>query len=153
MRRYPQAARNFLGRPDCHPTVNSGGGAGDTELLALGIHTQSFAKQFIALQDFVPLQQILNPHPIALFRCRGILARNAFVREQLQIVLGRCHADIETRRHFAPRRRTILGQKPDDGHPRQVPERTNDRLQMSGCLRMGIPGHTCNLAVPVCVLA
>jgi len=155
MRRYPQSSgKHPSGGPDCHHTANGSGGPSDTgHLGAFRNHAQSFAKHFVAPQDFFPLQQILNPHPVALFRCRGILTRNALVGEQLQIVLRRRYADIETRRHLAPRCRTILGQKPDDGHSRQVPERVNDRLQMSGGLRMGIPGHTCNLAVPVSVLA
>ena len=155
MRRYPQASgKHPSGGLDCHHTVNGSGALSDVGLLAaFQNHPQGFAKHFVAPQDFFALQQIPNPHPVPLFGRRWILARDAFLGEQLQIVLCRRYPDIEACRHLAPGCGTILCQKPNDGHSGQVPERANDRLQVSRCLRMGIPGHTCNLAVPACVLA
>lgn len=155
MRRYLQAAgsRSF-DRPSYHHTPNLGRRASGTGCLtALGNYTQSFTKQPVAPLDLVPCQQVLHPHPVALFGCRRILGSNPLIGKQLQIVLGRRYSDIEARCHLSARGRTVLRQKSNDGHPRQVPERVNDRLQMSCGLRMGIPGHTCNLAVPTCVLA
>ena len=111
-------------------------------------YTQSFAQQPVAPPDFFPHQHVLHPHPVALCRGRWVLSGNPLIREQLQIVLCSRHSDIETCRNLAPGGGTVLRQKSNDGHPGQVPERVNDRLQMSCGLRMGIPGHTCNLAVP-----
>lgn len=156
MRRYPQATgkHSSSGRPGCHHTANGSGGPNDTGLLAaFRNHTQSFAKHFVAPQDFFALQEILNPHPVPLFGCRWVLACDACLCEQLQIVLCRRYAEIEACRHLASGCGPILCQKPNDGHSGQVPKRANDRLQVSRCLRMGIPGHTCNLAVPARVLA
>lgn len=155
MRRYLQAAGSrSSGRPDYHqPARGSSGVGGKGCLVALRNYTQCFAQQPVAPLDLFPRQQILHPHPVALFRSRRILRGNALVGEQLQIVLRRRHPDAEARRDLAPRGRTVLRQEPNDGHSSQVPERINDRLQMSSGLRMGIPGHTCNLAVPACVLA
>lgn len=155
MRRYLQAARScFSGPPDYHHTANGSGGGGDRgRLAAFRDHAQSFAKLFVAPQDLFAGQQVLNPHPVPLFRSRRILGGNALVGEQLEIVLCCRYSDIEACRHFSPRCRTVLRQESNDGHPRQVPERVNDRLQTGCVLRVGIPGHTCNLAVLACVLA
>lgn len=155
MRRYLQAAGSrSSGRPDHHQTANGGRGAGGTpRLVPFRNYAQSFTKQLVAAQHFFSRQQILHPHPVALFRSRRILDGNPLIGEQLQIVLRRRYSDVEACCHLSPRGRTVLRQKPNNGHPRQVPERVNDRLQVSCGLRMGIPGHTCNLAVPACVLA
>ena len=155
MRRYPQAAGSHSsGRPDYHHTANGGHtGSGRGCLSVLRNDTQSFAKQPVAPLDLVPRQQVLHPHPIALFSRRRILGGNPLIGKQLQIMLRRRYSDIEARCHFSARGRPVLRQESNDGHPRQVPERVNDRLQMSCGLRVGVPGHTCNLAVPTCVLA
>ena len=154
MRRYLQAAGSrSSGRPDYHYPAKGGRGAGGKGLLAALSYTQSFTQQPVAPLDLFPRQQILHSHPVALFRGRRILGGNPLVGEQLQIVFCRRHPDAEAPRDLAPRGRTVLRQEPNDGHPGQAPERINDRLQMSSGLRMGIPGHTCNLAVPACVLA
>lgn len=155
MRRYPQAAGSpSSDRPSYHHTPNLSRGASSTRRLSvLGNHAQSFTKQPVAPLDLVPREQVLHPHPVALFGCWRILGGNPLVGKQLQIVLRRRYSDIETRCHLTACGRTVLRQKSNNGHPRQVPERVNDRLQMSCGLRVGIPGHTCNLAVPTCVLA
>jgi hypothetical protein len=155
MPRYLQAAGSHSSaRPDCHHKANgSRRGGGTRGLSALGNDTQSFAKQPVAPLDLIPCQQVLHPHPIALFGGRRILGGDPLIGKQLQIMLRRRYSDIEARCHLSARGRTVLGQESNDGHPRQVPERVNDRLQMSCGLRVGIPGHTCNLAVPTCVLA
>lgn len=155
MRRYPQAAGSpFSRRLDSHHAVSGSGGAARIRSLAvLRDYTQCVAKPPVALQDFFTVKQILNPHAVPFLRCRRILARDAFVGEQLQVVPRRGYADVEACRHLAAGRGTVLREKPNNGHPRQVPERVNDRLQMSCCLWVGVPGHTCNLAVPAYVLA
>lgn len=155
MRRYLQAAESrFSGRPDHHQTANGDRGAGGMGcLVTLWNYAQSFAKQLVAPQHFFPRQQILHPHPVALFRSWRILDGNSLIGEQLQVVLRRRYSDIETYRHLSARGRTVLRQESNNGHSRQVPERVNDRLQMSCGLRVGVPGHTCNLAVPTRVLA
>lgn len=155
MRRYLQAAGSHSsGRPDCHHTANGGRrGSGAGNLFTPGNDTQSFAKQPVAPLDLVPRQQVLHPHPIALFSRRRILGGNPLIGKQLQVVLRSRYSDIEACCHLSARGRAVLGQESNDGHPRQVPERANDRLQMSCGLRVGVPGHTCNLAVPTCVLA
>lgn len=155
MLRYQQAAGSrSSGHPDRHPTANGCRGAGGTRrLVTFRNYAQSFTKQLVAAQHFFPRQEILHPHPIALFGSRRILDGNPHIGEQLQIVLRRRYSDIDACRHLSPRGRTVLRQKPNNGHPSQVPERVDDRLQVSGGLRVGIPGHTCNLAVPKLVLA
>jgi hypothetical protein len=155
MRRYLQAAGSrSSGRPDYHHTPNGGCGASGTgRLAAFRNYTQSFTEQPVAPLDLFPRQQILHPHPVALLRSRRILGGNPLVGEQLEIVLCCRYSDIQARRHLSPRGRAVLRQKSNDGHPGQVPESVNDRLHMSCGLRVGIPGHTCNLAVPTCVLA
>lgn len=155
MPRYPQAAESHSSaRPDCHHTANgSRRGNGMRGLFAPRNDAQSFAKQPVPPLDLVPSQQILHPHPVALFGGRRILGGNPLIGKQLQIMLRRRNSDVEARRHLSARGRTVLRQESNNGHPRQVPERVNDRLQMSCGLRVGVPGHTCNLAVPTCVLA
>ena len=155
MPRYLQAAESHSSaRPDCHQTANgSRRGRGARGLFAYRNDTQSFAKQPVAPLDLVPCQQILHPHPVALLGGRRILGGNPLIGKQLQIMLRRRNSDIEARRHLSARGGTVLRQESNNGHPRQVPEGVNDRLQMSCGLRVGVPGHTCNLAVPTCVLA
>ena len=155
MRRYPQAAGSpFSRRLNSHHAVSGSGREGRIRSsVVLGDHTQRVPKPSVALQDFFTVKQILNPHAVPFLRRRRILAGDAFVGEQLQVVPRRGYANVETCRHLATGRGTVLREKPNDGHPRQVPERVNDRLQMSCCLRVGVPGHTCNLAVPAYVLA
>ena len=155
MHRYRQAAESHSSaRPECHHRANgSHRGSGMRGLSILGDDTQSFAKQPVAPLNLIPCQQVLHPHPIALFGGRRILSGNPLIGKQLQIMLRRRNSDIEARRHLSARGGTVLRQESNNGHPRQVPERVNDRLQMSCGLRVGVPGHTCNLAVPTCVLA
>ena len=155
MPRHLQAAESHSSaRPDCHHTTNGGRrGKGMGNLFVPGNDTQGFSKQSVAPLDLVPRQQVLHPHPIALFSCRRILGGDPLIGKQLQVVLRRRYSDVEACRHLSARGRAVLRQEPNDGHPRQVPERVNDRLQMSCGLRVGVPGHTCNLAVPTCVLA
>ena len=155
MPRYPQAAESHSSaRPDCHHTANgSRRGSGMRGLFAPRNDAQSFAKQPVSPLDLVPCQQILHPHPVALFGGRRILGGNPLIGKQLQIMLRRRNSDVEARRHLSACSRTALRQESNNGNPRQVPERVNDRLQMSCGLRVGVPGHTCNLAVPTCVLA
>lgn len=148
MPRYRQAAES------CHHAANgSHRGSGTRGLFFPRNDAQSFAKQPVSPLDLVPRQQILHPHPIALFGGRRILRGNPLIGKQLQIMLRRRNSDVEARRHLSARGRTVLRQESNDGHPRQVPERVNDRLQMSCGLRVGVPGHTCNLAVPTRVPA
>lgn len=155
MPRYRQAAESHSSaRPECHHRANgSHRGSGMRGLSTLGNDTQSFAKQPVPPLNLIPCQQVLHPHSIALFGGRRILGGNPLIGKQLQIMLRRRYSDVEARCHLPARGGTVLRQEPNDGHPRQVPERVNDRLQMSCGLRVGVPGHTCNLAVPTCVLA
>lgn len=155
MPRYHQAAESHSSaRPGCHHTANGSRRGSDTKgLSVLGNDAQSFAKQPVAPLDLVPCQQVLHPHTVAFFGGRRILGGNPLIGKQLQIMLRRRYSDIEARCHLSTRGRTVLRQEPNDGHTRQVPERVNDRLQMSCGLWVGVPGHTCNLAVPTCVLA
>ena len=155
MPRYLQAAeRHSSARPECHHRTNgSHRGSGMRGLFALGNDTQSFAKQPVAPLNLIACQQVLHSHPIALFGGRRILGGNPLIGKQLQIMLGSRNSDVKARRHLSARGGTVLRQESNNGHPRQVPERVNDRLQMSCGLRVGVPGHTCNLAVPTCVLA
>ena len=148
MCRYSQAAGSpSLGRPGPPHKADDGGGAiGTGPLVDLRDCTQSLAKQLVAPQDLLLLQQVLHPHPVALFRGRRILGGNPLVGKQLQIVPCRRYSDIEACRHLSSGCRTVLRQEPNDGHPGQIPKRINDRLHVSSGFRMGIPGHTCNLA-------
>ena len=154
MSRSLQAAGNqFSGRPDYRHPPTGGGASGKGRLVVHRNCTQSFTQQSIAPLDLFPCQQILHSHPVALFRSRRILSGNPFVSEQLQIVLCRRYPDIEAGRHLSPRSGAVLCQESNNGHPGQVPERVNGGLQMSCGLRVGIPGHICNLAAPARVFA